>query len=88
MAAGTKETAAVRLSHDVVRELCGDILDWKIKAIIETGASIEELEEAIAFSSGQDDLMGEERKPLAGRVAEVCDILTADEDLGEEDRSP
>lgn len=67
------------LTHDEVRRLCGDIVDWKLGAIIATGASLAEVEEAVAFAAGADDVMGEERKPLAGKVAEVYDILVADD---------
>jgi len=40
----------------------------------------EELEEAVAWASGEDDIMGEERKQLSGRVGDIYDILTADEE--------
>jgi hypothetical protein len=73
------------LTHDEVRQLCGDIVDWKLSAIIATGASPEEIEECVAWISGQDDVMGEERKPLTGKVAEVYDILVSDDEWGEED---
>jgi hypothetical protein len=60
--------------------LCGDIEDWKIGAITGSGASYAELEEAVAWSMGEDDVMGEARKPLTGRVAQVHEILTRDEE--------
>ena len=72
------------LTHDEVRRLCGDIVDWKLGAIIATGASLAEVEEAVAFAAGADDVMGEERKPLAGKVAEVYDILVADDEWEDE----
>lgn len=78
-----KETGP-KLSHDDVVRLCGNIEDWKVLAIIRTGADVEELEEAVAFSVGEDDVMGEERKSLTGRVGEIHEILTADEAEDEE----
>jgi hypothetical protein len=66
--------------------LCGDLDDGKGAAIIESGATIAEIEEAVAWSRGEDDLMGDERKRLTGRVADVCDILTRDE-YPEDDRA-
>ena len=72
------------MTHDEVVRLCGDVEDWKVGAIIETGASQAELEQAVAWSMGEDDVMGEERKPLTGRVAQVCEILTRDEEDEEE----
>jgi hypothetical protein len=71
------------ISHAEVRLLCGDILDWKVAAIIATGSSIEEIEEAVAYAAGEDDVMGEERRPLSGRVAEVYDVLVADDEPDE-----
>jgi hypothetical protein len=68
------------LTHDEVVRICGDIEDWKIGAIVSSGASYAELEEAVAWSLGEDDVMGEERKPLTGRVAQVYEILARDEE--------
>ncbi|QDC02735.1 hypothetical protein [Mesorhizobium sp. 8] len=48
--------------------------------ILSTGASFEELREAWAWLNGDEALMGEGR-PLPGtRVAELIDLLDADED--------
>ena len=68
------------MTHDEVVRLCGDVEDWKVAAIIGSGASQAELEQAVVWSMGEDDVMGEERKPLTGRVAQVCEILTRDEE--------
>lgn len=73
------------LTADQVLALCGDILDWKVAAIIATGASTRELEEAIAWAAGDNDVMLEERRPLAGTPALVYDILASDEDYPEGD---
>jgi hypothetical protein len=73
-------------THDDLRRLCGDVVDWKLIAIVETGASLEEVEEAAAWVAGADDVMGDARKRLSGKVAEVFDILVADEELAEENR--
>lgn len=73
------------LSREDVRRICGDILDWKANAIEATGADVTELETAVAWVSGQSDVMGELRRPLAGVAAEIAEILTAD-DFADEDR--
>ena len=88
MARKTADKPAAKLGHDDVRRICGDVVDSTVEAIIETGATLEELEEAIAWASGEDDVMGEERKPLTGRAAEVYDILAADEEFAEDERRP
>lgn len=74
------------LSHEDVRHLCGDIVDWKVSAILATGASLDDIEAAVAWDAGEDDIMGEERRPLSGAAAAVYDILIADEEYGDEDR--
>lgn len=75
------------LSHDDVRRLCGDIPDWKIAQIIAEGATIEDLEIALAWAAGESDVMGEELHPLSGAAALVYDILLADEDAENEERA-
>jgi hypothetical protein len=77
------------LGHDDVRRIAGDIDDAKIAAIIGTGASLEELEEAVAWIAGESDVMGEARVPLSGVVAQVYDLLVQDEDVwGDEPKAP
>jgi hypothetical protein len=71
------------LSHADVVGVCGDILDWKIKAIIESGATLPELEAASAWASGADEVLGEEREPLTGATASVYEVLIADEEFDE-----
>lgn len=69
-----------------VHRLCGDVPDWKISAILATGADVDDIDTAIAWAAGEDDVMGAERRPLDGAAAAVYDILTADEEYGDEDR--
>lgn len=69
-----------------VQRLCGDVPDWKISAILATGADVDDIDTAIAWAAGEDDVMGAERRPLDGAAAAVYDILTADEEYGDEDR--
>lgn len=75
--------ASVPTNEDV-RHLCGDIADWKIAAILASGADIAQIATAVAWATGQDDVMGKERRPLSGAAAAVYDILAADEE--DEDR--
>jgi hypothetical protein len=39
------------LSHDEIVGICGDILDWKVKAIVDTSAGPSELEVARAWAA-------------------------------------
>lgn len=66
-----------------VRGICGDILDWKVAAILELRPTAGDVEAAAGWASGQDDL-GRFGRPLSGVTAQVYEILTADEDFEDE----
>jgi len=66
--------------HDIVR-LLGDMNDHSIVEILETGANMEQLEEAAAWLAGENDVMGDARLPLEGTAARVYDILIRDIEL-------
>lgn len=68
-----------RLTADEVRELCGDLLDWKISAILALQPSPADLEVAIGWANQQDEL-GQEGRPLEGLPARIYELLTADEE--------
>ena len=72
------------LSRREILETAGNIEDAKLAAIEASAATRTQLEEAVAWASGQSDVMGEERHPLSGRVGQLYEILTADEDYGDE----
>ena len=75
--------AAGTLDSETVRRLCGDILDETVIAILETGASVADLETALTWRDGRDDDTAEEH-PLSGAAQAVYDLLTADEEAIEE----
>lgn len=79
--------ATNKLTHDLIVGIAGDTSDAKVAAILATGATVEDLEEAVAWASGESDVMGEERLPLSGLVSAVYDILTADEANEEDERA-
>ena len=72
-----------RASHPVtqqdIKSILGSVDDASVTAIIAIGPSVSELEEAVAWASGESDVMGELERPLEGAVARVYDILTRDE---------
>jgi hypothetical protein len=72
------------LTPQDVRDIAGDLDDAKIAAILATGASAEQLEEAMAWASGESDVMGDLERPLAGVVARLCDILMTGEEFPED----
>lgn len=68
-------------THHEIIQLFGEISDHRVVEILETGATMEELEEAAARLAGQDDVLGEARIPLEGAAAQVYDILIRDEEF-------
>jgi hypothetical protein len=74
------------LTREDVVHMCGDIPDGKVAAIVKSGANAEELELALAWSYGEDDVTGEARLPLTGRAAQLYEILVGDQEFWEGDR--
>jgi hypothetical protein len=66
-------------SSTEVRHVIGPVADNTISAILESGASIEELEVVASYLEGEGNRMDREGHPMTGRVARLYDILTADE---------
>jgi hypothetical protein len=74
--------------HPEILRLFGQIDDQKVVGIIELQPTSSDLEVAAAYMKGMDDVMGEERRPLAGNAAKIFEILNRDEDLLEEEVRP
>ncbi len=72
------------LSRADIVQMAGDIGDAKVAAIEASGATLEQLEEAVAWARGLDQLMGKGGHPLSGIVGELHEILTADEAFSDE----
>ena len=68
-------------SFNSITKMCGQLPDWKILAIEKSGASLRDLEVALAWAADESDVMGEARLPLTGTALAVYEILTAGEDL-------
>jgi hypothetical protein len=68
-----------------VIEIVGPLTDARAMAIIATGATIEQIEEAAALADGESDIMGDLRLRAAPPVVAVYEILR-DEQRYAEDR--
>lgn len=66
-----------------VRSLCGDLLDWKVGAILAMKPTTADVAAAAGWAGGRDDL-GHEGRPRSGIVAEVYDLLVLDEPTEDE----
>jgi len=67
------------ISGDEVRQLAGPVADHTVIAILETGASISDLEVALVYARGEGDHVDRLGHPQSGKVAQVSDILAKDE---------
>jgi hypothetical protein len=67
------------LSRDDVRQLAGPLADHTIIAILETGASISDLEIAVTYARGEGDYVDRLGHHLSGKAAQISDILANDE---------
>lgn len=76
---GAKVTAAQ------IIDIVGPLTDARVMAIIATGATIEQIEEAAAWADGESDVMGDLRLRAAPPVVAVYEILR-DEQKYAEDR--
>lgn len=76
------------LTHDDILHLCGELPDWKVARILASEATYEDLNTAMTWAGGQDDVIGPAEHPLTGRAAALYEIITADEDIwGENQRA-
>lgn len=67
-------------SASEVRNILGPVDDEVILRVLETGASPPEVVEALNWRHADDQLGQTLLRQPSGRVAAVCDILSADDD--------
>lgn len=63
------------LTAEQVRAIVGEVSAARLMAILKTGATVEELEEAAALAAGESDLVGQEGLQSSRVVAELYEIL-------------
>ncbi len=73
------------LTHDVIHEAVGEIGDAEIAAIIATGATLEQFDEAAALAVGESDVISATRIHPDPVIHAVYEIITATQP-GDEDR--
>jgi hypothetical protein len=69
-----------------IRAIVGELEDAKFEAILATGVTPAELEQALAWAEGESDVMGEMERPLEGRVAAAYAVLITEAPLDGHDR--
>ncbi|WP_417669660.1 hypothetical protein [Roseibium sp.] len=67
------------LTAELVRSVCGQLSDEKVRDILTTGAGLGELEEAMAWAAGDDEHTPLRHLPPEGAAAKAYDVLVAGE---------
>jgi len=77
--------AMTHLTREDVAKAIGEIDDVTVANIIATGATIDELAEALAWMANDEPMMNSGRPLATGRVRELVDILAELEPDDDED---
>ncbi len=81
---GPSDSGQAATAEDVLR-LCGTIDDAKVVEIVNLSPTLEELEEAAAWSADEGETLGKDERPLGGVAARIYEILSTELDTGERD---
>jgi hypothetical protein len=68
------------ISEHELKLIVGNVDETKVVDILKLQPTVSELEEAVVWATGDGDVLAKEGRPLTGRVADIVDILTEDED--------
>ena len=74
-----------RLTRETTIEIAGTLTDSQIARIIECGANEEDLLAALAWLNSDDAISRDIHHQPSGTVAEICEILAADEAIDEDE---
>jgi hypothetical protein len=72
--------AAKMISTHELKLIVGNVDEAKIVDILKLQPTVSELEEAVVWATGDGDVLAKEGRPLTGKVSDIVDILTEDED--------
>lgn len=73
-----------QVTAEQITDIVGPLTDARVMAIIATGATVEQIEEAAAWADGESDVMGDLRLAATSPVAAVYDILRTEEKYAED----
>ncbi len=76
----------MKLTHDEVRRIFGDISDHVVVEILSSGATMSDLQEVAAHLAQETDVMGELERPLTGTALTIYNMLRREEEAWDEDR--
>ena len=75
---GDSKTLPITSSAEV-RHLVGPVTDATVLAILKCDPSVEDLEVAATYVRGEGNKVDRAGHPMAGKVAQLYDILSSDE---------
>ena len=70
----------MRITESDLKSVLGDLDDAKVLQILALNPTVAELQEAAVWATGDGDVLAKGGRPLTGTVAEILEILTADEE--------
>jgi hypothetical protein len=68
------------VTRDDLKAVLGDLDDDRVLAILALNPTPAELEQAAVWAAGDGDILSKRGRPQDKIIAEIVDILTADED--------
>lgn len=68
------------INEHELRAAAGNVDDATVIEILNLQPTLAELEEAVVWASGDGDIRAKSGHPLTGKVAQIVELLTADED--------
>jgi hypothetical protein len=68
------------ITKDELRAIAGNLDEEKIIDILNLHPTSADLEQAVLWASGDGDLLSRSGHPISAKVAEIVEILTADDD--------
>ena len=65
------------VTEDQVRQIALSLGESQISAILATGATVENIQEAVTLAEGKGEIIGTGESTIRGQVMEVLTILTS-----------
>ena len=68
------------ISEHELKLIVGNVDETKVVDILNLQPTVSELEEAVVWATGDGDVLAKEGHILTGKVSDIVEILTEDED--------
>lgn len=68
------------ISEHELKLIVGNVDENQVIDILKLQPTVGELEEAVVWATGDGDVLAKEGRPLTGKISDIVEILTADED--------